>query len=160
MEAMAYCAKNYGLSPIIVSAEMIGRSIEAADVITEDILKGEYAKFSCLLYGGETTAVLPENYGRGGRNQHLAALIAIALKDKINDWVFASLASDGRDFLKGIAGAIVDGNTLRRARAEDVDFDKYVADYDTNTMFKKIGQSLIKTDETGTNVGDLVVYLQ
>ncbi len=161
MEAMAHCAKNYGLNPLIVSAEMIGRSIDAANIIAQDILKGEYKKFSCLLYGGETTPVLPENYGKGGRNQHLAAEMAVALKDNApKDWVFASLASDGRDFLKGIAGAIVDGSTLRRAEAKDLDYKKYIENYDTATMFKKIGQSLIKTDETGTNVGDLVVYLQ
>ena len=52
----------------------------------------------------------------------------------------------------------VDNNSLDNARAKGIDVQSYLDSYDSNTLLKKIGRSLIITGNTGTNVGDVIVY--
>jgi len=160
LEAMAFTAKNMGLKPMIVSTEMIGKSIEAAEVIAGDIIGDEYEKFNCLFYGGETTIALPEKHGKGGRNLHLSALMTLALKDYEPEWVFASISSDGRDFVSGVAGAIVDSNTIKTPEYVRQDYKKFIREFDVFSLFKKTKLNLLETGDTGTNVGDLVVLIR
>jgi len=159
LEAMAFVARNMSLKPMIVSTEMMGKSIEAAEVIAGDVVGDEYEKFNCLFYGGETTIALPDKHGKGGRNQSLAALMTLALKDFDKDWVFASISSDGRDYVKGVAGAIVDSRTFNSKEYSGMDYKKFIRDFDVYNLFKKSKLNLIKLNETGTNVGDLVILL-
>lgn len=159
LEAMAYAARNLGLKPIIVSAELGGKPLEAAKRIAGDISSGEYKGYNCLLYGGETYPALPEDYKKGGRNQHMAALSSALLSGLEKKWTGAWISSDGRDYVKGIGGAIVDSGSLKPAEAEKIDWLRHIKEYDSYGMFKKMGNCLIETDETGTNVGDLAVYL-
>ncbi|GAI36533.1 unnamed protein product, partial [marine sediment metagenome] len=65
----------------------------------------------------------------------------------------------GSDFLPDVAGAIVDQNSLGIAQAKGIDVKSYIERYDSNTLLDSIGNSLIITGDTGTNVGDIVVYL-
>jgi hydroxypyruvate reductase/glycerate 2-kinase len=58
-----------------------------------------------------------------------------------------------------VAGAIVDSNTLLRATSRGIDVKAYIDRFDSNTLFKKIGGSLIITGNTGTNVSDMMLYL-
>jgi glycerate-2-kinase len=74
-------------------------------------------------------------------------------------WVLASIGSDGSDFLPDVAGAIVDNSSLARARAKGLDVKAYADRYDSNTLLGKLGGSLVITGATGTNVGDVVLYL-
>jgi glycerate 2-kinase len=70
-----------------------------------------------------------------------------------------SISTDGSDYLPDIAGAIVDKNSLETSRKTGIEIQSYLDRYDTNTLLKKIGNSLIKTGNTGTNVCDVAVYI-
>lgn len=157
--AMAYQAKTLGLKPLIASTEIIGDPATAATEIANDIVKGEYEGYDVLLCAGETTPTLPLKHGKGGRNQHFAATSILALQNYKAKWTMAAIASDGVDYVNKIAGALVDDTTLQIANSEKVDPGKYLRNYDSFTFFKKVGDCLIEAGPTGTNVGDLFVYI-
>jgi glycerate 2-kinase len=159
LEAMAAKAKELGFSPHIITSQQTGDTAEVAHSRAREISKHKYAGYDLLLIGGETTIKLPPNAGRGGRNQHYAAVSLLAMADYPGQWVVASIGSDGSDFIADVAGAIVDQNSLETARAKQLDIEAYIERCDSNTLFKKLGNSLIVTGDTGTNVGDIIVYL-
>ncbi len=159
LEAMAGKAKALGLKPMIISAEITGVPEVVGKRISQEIIKGEYKNYNALIFGGETTPCLPKTHGQGGRNQHLAAVSMLAMKDYQKEWVMASVGTDGSDYLSKVAGAMVDSYSLRMAMQKGLDVKEYIDKYDTNTLFKELGNSLIITGDTGTNVGDVMVYI-
>jgi glycerate-2-kinase len=80
--------------------------------------------------------------------------------ENFNDhkWAMVSASSDGIDS-KDFAGAIIDNESLKKARAKNIDIEKFILNYDTGTMFKELDNSLIDIGHTGTNVGDIVLYI-
>ena len=159
LEAMISKAKEIGLKPCIVTAEQKGDPTEMAKLRVKEILNRKYNDYDVLLIGGETTPKLPDNHGKGGRNQHYAAVSMAALKDYPGEWVMAAVGTDGSDYIDGIAGAIVDINSLNTAIEKGIEIQSYLDRYDSFTLFEKIGNSLVKTGNTGTNVGDVAVYI-
>lgn len=159
LEAMAAKAKELGFSPYIITGQQTGDTTKVARSRAREVLKHKHAGYDVLLIGGETTIELPPNAGRGGRNQHYAAVSLLAMADYPGRWVVASVGTDGSDFLPDVAGAIVDPNSLETARAKQIDIESYIKRCDSYSLLKKIGNSLIVTGDTGTNVGDVVVYL-
>ncbi len=158
LEAMAAKAKELGFSPHIITSQQTGDATKVARSRGKELIKHKYAGYNVLLTGGETTIRLPDKVGKGGRNQHYAAVSLLAMADYPNQWVVASVGTDGTDFLPDVAGAIVDQSSLDIARARQIDIDAYIKRCDSNALLKKIGNSLIVTGDTGTNVGDVVVY--
>lgn len=159
LEAMAAKAKELGFSPHVITSQQTGDTAEVAHTRAKEIIKGKYGEYNVLLIGGETTIKLSLKAGRGGRNQHYAAVSLLAMADYPGRWTVASVGSDGSDFLPNVAGAIVDQKSLETSRAKRIDIETYLARYDSNSLLKKIGNSLIITGDTGTNVGDIIVYL-
>ena len=47
----------------------------------------------------------------------------------------------------------------RSLRGKNIDVQSYLDRYDSNTLLKKLGNSIIVTGNTGTNVGDVIVYV-
>ena len=80
------------------------------------------------------------------------------MADYKDDWALASIGTDGTDFLMDVAGAIVDNDSLIKANTKHIDINYYLNRYDSNTLLKKIGNSLVITGDTGTNVADLIIY--
>ncbi|MFC1920576.1 glycerate kinase [Chloroflexota bacterium] len=158
LEEMEKEAVRMGFVPYIITAEQKGATAIVARLRAGEILGGEYDKYDLLLIGGETTPKLPGNPGKGGRNQHYAAVSMIELKDYPGEWVLASVGTDGSDYLPDVAGAIVDNNTLAIANEKGIDVESYLIRYDSNTLLKAISGSLVITGNTGTNVGDVIVY--
>jgi len=159
LEAMAAKATQLGFMPYIVTAEQKGDPTDMANLRAKEILNGQYKNYNVILIGGETTPILPTDHGKGGRNQHFAAVSMTALKDYPGDWVMTGIGTDGSDYLPGIAGAIVDKNSLEILRTTGIDAQSFLDRYDSSTLLEKIGNSLIKTGNTGTNVGDAAVYI-
>jgi hydroxypyruvate reductase/glycerate 2-kinase len=159
LEAMAEKTKEIGLKPFIVNASQKGDPTEMANLRASEILKSKYKGYDVLLIGGETTPKLPDDHGKGGRNQHYAAVSMAALRDYPGEWVMAGIGTDGSDYIDGIAGAIVDKSSLKVADLKGIEIQPYLDGYDSFTLFEKIGNSLVKTGNTGTNVGDAVVYI-
>ncbi|MCK5211806.1 DUF4147 domain-containing protein [Candidatus Parcubacteria bacterium] len=160
LENMALRAKQLGLRPIIASVNMAGDPVLVAEKNAKAIVAGEFMDYDCILFGGETTPILPERHGQGGRNMHYAAASLKPLEFLGGEWVMASICSDGADYLNLAAGAIIDQNTLTSIESAKLNIGKYLADYDSYNLFNKLNSALIKTGNTGTNVCDAVVYLR
>ncbi len=110
------------------------------------------------IWGGETTVQLPEQPGRGGRNQHLALSAAITLSGSADCYLLAG-GTDGTDGPTEDAGALVDGGTLQRIQAVGMDVSQALRAADAGSVLEASGD-LITTGPTGTNVMDLVVGLK
>ena len=109
-----------------------------------------------MVTGGEPTVVLPVPHGRGGRNQHLALLVAGGLAGGPPRQLVA-LGSDGTDGATDAAGAWVDQDTLQRL-SDDADPDEAIERADAYPLLQRYGH-LVTTGATGTNVLDLHLLL-
>jgi glycerate-2-kinase len=69
-----------------------------------------------------------------------------------------SAGTDGTDGPTDAAGAIVDGQTVARAKALGLDPGAYLRNNDTYNYFKKIHELFI-TGPSGTNVMDIQITL-
>ena len=104
------------------------------------------------IWGGETSVKLPEKHGQGGRNQHLALLMAKNLAAQDRAGVFASLGTDGTDGFSDNAGAIVNEKT-----AGQIDnLEEEIAGANSGVALGKIKASL-ETGPTGSNLMDLML---
>jgi len=159
LEAMAEKANSLGLEPYIVTSEQKGDTAAAARMRAEEIIGGKYSEYNVVILGGETTPTLPENHGKGGRNQHYTAVSMQAMKKYPGEWVAASTGTDGSDYLPEVAGALVDNRSLEMAIQKGIDVPYHIERFNSNTLFSEIGNSLIITGSTGTNVGDIIVYI-
>ena len=159
LEAMAEKTIELGLKPYIVTSEQKGDTAFIARMRIEEIIGGKYSDYNVVILGGETTPTLPDNHGIGGRNQHYAAVSMHYMNDYPGEWTVVSAGTDGSDYLPDVAGAIVDNHSLVYARNKGIEITSYIKRFDSNTMFSEIGNSLIITGSTGTNVGDIIVYV-
>ena len=114
---------------------------------------GESLAFIC---GGETVVRLT-GHGMGGRNQELALAAAPGIAGMADTCVF-SVGSDGTDGPTDAAGGYVDGDTLSRLRAKEINVDAVLADNDAYHALQAV-DGLIVTGGTGTNVNDVSVLL-
>jgi hydroxypyruvate reductase len=111
------------------------------------------------LFGGETTVKLAGR-GLGGRNQELALRVAkLARARGLEDYVFLSGGTDGRDGPTDAAGGLVDGSTLERLKAAGVDLNDVLARNDSYHGLEA-ANDLLKIGATGTNVADLQVFIR
>ncbi|MBM3137938.1 MAG: glycerate kinase [Chloroflexi bacterium] len=151
-------AESLGFRTEIIDLELIGEARSNGSQLVH-YLKNRLSDFSgsdspiCLIAGGETTVTV-SGRGTGGRNQELALAAALEL-DGMNKVQILTLATDGEDGPTDAAGAIVDGQTIQRAREIGLNAQNFLLNNDAYNFFKKTGE-LIFTGPTGTNVNDLV----
>ena len=159
LEAMAVKADRIGLKPLIIDADLKGETEERAREYALEFKDEKEDKYNAYILGGETSLKVPEFAGKGGRNQHYTAL-SMTFLENFHDhkWVLACVSSDGIDS-KDFAGAIIDNNSLKTARAKNIDVEKFILNYDTGSMFRELDNSLVNIGHTGTNVGDIVLYV-
>lgn len=112
-----------------------------------------------LVLGGETTVTLEGSPGQGGRNLELALAAARELDGGVGELVMA-LATDGEDGPTRYAGAMVDGETWGGMQAAGIDPARALARHDSQRALGAVAGALIETGPTGTNVGDLAIYLR
>jgi len=160
LEACRTKAIDLNINAVIIDDQLQGDTSAVADYIVATSLKfkndNNEIKPVCLLFGGETT-VRMTGKGTGGRNQHLALLVSLQLRDLSGITVLAA-GTDGNDGPTDAAGAVVDSTTIQKALMKDLDAEKYLADFDSYHFFKKAGGHII-TGPTMTNVMDLIVVL-
>jgi len=121
---------------------------------------GRGDKPRCLLSGGETTVTV-RGTGTGGRNQELALAFAMEIAG-IKGITMLSAGTDGTDGPTDAAGAIVDGETVPKARALGMDPFAYLENNDSYTFFSRLdtlsGEAYhVITGPTGTNVMDIQI---
>lgn len=108
---------------------------------------------ACIVVGGETTVTLHGN-GRGGRNCELALAAVTELAD-YPGVLLVSLATDGEDGSTDAAGAVVTGETFRRAAELGLNPMPFLDRNDSYGFFTGL-DDLLKPGPTGTNVNDLI----
>ncbi len=104
-----------------------------------------------LISGGETTVTV-NGKGNGGRNTEFLLSLAIELAGTRKVYALAC-DTDGVDGLENNAGAIVEPDSLYRAEQLGINPVTLLANNDTHTFFKQIGD-LVITNPTRTNVSD------
>ncbi len=109
----------------------------------------------CLISGGEVTVKVSIG-GVGGRNQQFA--LACAEKIAGEKITVLSAGTDGIDGNSPAAGAIVDGTTVGRLRAQGLDASTALEQFNAYPLFSAIGDA-IETGPTGNNLRDLRILL-
>lgn len=137
---------------LVGEAREAGRKFARKMQLLENAYRHNITQPTLLLAGGETTVTINGN-GKGGRNQELA-LAAVEPLSRSMHSALATLATDGEDGPTDAAGAVVDGNTYRRALELGLNSEAYLANNDAYSFFASV-KGLIHTGPTGTNVNDL-----
>ena len=147
-------AESFGYNTRIVTNRLAGDVADVADYMNESIQTA--GKHSCLLFAGEPT-VKVTGTGLGGRNQHLALLMARLLKDIPGITVLVA-GTDGTDGPTDATGAVVDSHTCVNASKLNLHIEQYIQNNDAYHFFKQAGGMII-TGPTQTNVMDLMIAL-
>jgi glycerate 2-kinase len=159
--AVTRTAREAGLRTIIHSMALTGEArVVGAQfgALARSILskRSPVSKPCCIVAGGETT-VMVKGKGKGGRAQEFAVAAAKAIAGLPNVWV-AAVGTDGSDGPTHVAGALVSGETLAKARRLGIDLDLTLAQNNTFPALRAL-RSHITTGPTGTNVNDLYLLL-
>ena len=159
--AAVNAATDYGYHSLLLTTFLEGQAREIAKVIVA-LARGIRAHGdpisppACLVLGGETTVTV-RGEGKGGRNQELALAAALGLEGMEGVGLMA-LATDGTDGPTDGAGAVVDGQTVRKAAARGWDVVAALRDNNAYPVLADTGD-LLRLGPTGTNVNDLLVLL-
>jgi glycerate 2-kinase len=137
-------------------------AFELATFLRQARLTGEpVPRPACIVAGGETTVTLRRSSGqslkgsgRGGRNTELALAAVSELAD-FPGVMLVTLATDGEDGSTDAAGAVVTGETFRRAVKLGLRPGLFLERNDSYSFFSAL-DDLLKPGPTGTNVNDLV----
>lgn len=154
-------AKELGFRALFLSSCMEGESREVAKVhaaIGKEVISSgnPITRPACVVSGGETVVTVKGD-GLGGSNLEFALAAAIEIEG-IDNMVMVSLGTDGTDGPTHAAGAIVDGNTVRKAKKLGLDPVEFLKRNDSFHFFKKLND-LIITGHTDTNVMDIRLVL-
>ena len=155
LTAAAACAADMGYPARVMPEALAGPAESAAQHIVQQLLSAEPGIY---LWGGETTVVLPEQPGQGGRNQQLALAAAFLLQGQEAILLLAA-GTDGNDGSTPAAGAIVDGLSVSRAASAGEDAASALRRADAGTCLAAAGD-VLQTGPTGTNVMDMVIGLR
>jgi hydroxypyruvate reductase len=156
--AAAAAARDRGLRTRIVRARLAGDAARFGTRIASSLARQPPGVLQ--VRGGESTVRLPENPGRGGRNQHLALAAALEFERlQLQGAYLLAAGTDGIDGASDDAGALVDAGTCLRARDAGCDAYQSLARADSGTLLDAAGD-LLHTGPTATNVGDLVLTLR
>jgi glycerate-2-kinase len=161
LAAMSKKATGLGYKAVILTGSLTGETNDAAKWLAPSDAPGEDVPDAFIL-GGETTPVIQEDHGVGGRNQQFAVVFMDEMeRAKVpGTWVLASVGTDGSDYLPDVAGAIVDDSSFKHAGELGLDLAGAIRMHDSNSFFKALGGALVETGPTGTNVGDVIVFLR
>jgi hydroxypyruvate reductase len=157
LDAAARAAKSLGYRTLVLSSEIEGETREIARM--HAAIGCEIARTgrpvrppACIITGGETTVAIKGD-GLGGRNQEFVLAAAIDIVG-VDDIVVFSAGTDGTDGPTDAAGAIADGDTLRRKP----DARQYLERNNSYRYFEALGD-LVITGPTNTNVMDVRLVL-
>jgi hydroxypyruvate reductase len=108
-----------------------------------------------VLSGGELTVTI-RGKGRGGPNQEYALALAMAL-DGMPAVAAIAADTDGTDGGAGSpfdpAGALIDGESIERAKTKGLDPAAFLAENNSSVFFEALGDLLVP-GPTYTNVND------
>lgn len=156
-------AVDLGYETMILSTRIEGESRELGrtfGAIAKEVIatSNPLARPCAIIAGGETTVTIADaGGGHGGPNQEFAVAAALEI-DGLRETAVLGLDTDGTDGPTDIAGALVDGDTIARARRIGVDLRTALMQHDVAPCLERLGDAL-RTGQTGTNVNDLKILL-
>ncbi len=161
LKAVMRVARTAGLHTMLFSTALTGEAREAAQQFVH--LAGLIATETkvlrrpcCVIAGGETTVTVTGR-GKGGRAQEFATSAALNIAGLPNVWL-AAVGTDGTDGPTDVAGAVVSGDTVARAKKLGVNLRSALRRHNTYSALKTL-RCHIRTGPTGTNVNDLYLLL-
>ena len=161
IDGMTKEAKRLGLHPYVLGSPFQGESRDLGTILGE--MANDIRKFgnpvhppACLIAGGEPTVTVTGK-GKGGRVQECVLAAAPELAG-LSNTVVAGFGTDGTDGPTNVAGAMVDGKTVQRAKKTGVSIENMLARHDSYTFFNQVGGHII-TGPTKTNVNDIYLIL-
>lgn len=155
VDAASDAAKKAGLRPRVVWHERVGEAREQA-IKWVDACYAAGSKITCLLGGGELTVTVNGD-GIGGRNTEFVLAAALELKRRgNNEWIVASLATDGQDGPTGIAGGFLDAVSLNELKTDPAES---LASNDSLAPLRSL-DAVVEPGPTGTNVNDIYLAIR
>jgi len=161
LDAMTQEVEKINLNSLVISSAIEGEARHLgtflAGIAQEIETNNRPVKRPGVLVAGGESTVTVLGKGVGGRNQE--AMLSAARKIAgLRGIVLASIGTDGVDGATDAAGAIVDGQTVRRAEKMNLHVEEYLRNNDSYNFFKPIGD-LIFTGLTGTNANDVMLIV-
>jgi glycerate 2-kinase len=161
MTGAADHAHRLGFHVVVIDDPVEGEARKAAAIHVQHVrrlVRKDERRPICIVSSGETT-VHVKGPGKGGRNQEFALALSESMAGVRASWVAASVGTDGVDGPTDAAGAIVDvGTAVRAAQKNLFPARTFLNTNNAYAYFSATGD-LIHTGPTGTNVGDLQVFL-
>lgn len=148
---------NAVIQRTMLTGEARAAGTEFAGIARRIVEYGRPARRPCCIIAGGETTVTVKGSGQGGRAQEFAVAAAKALAGLNDVWIMA-VGTDGTDGPTEVAGAVVDGHTVRRAERLGIDLDQALEENNTYPALAKLGAH-IRTGPTNTNVDDLYLLL-
>jgi len=152
--AAGLAAKEFGYEVYEHDELIVGNAEIAGRAMARHLLK--FAKAGIHIWSGETTVILPEEPGQGGRCQVLALTAACEIIGVETVHLLAA-STDGNDGNQEVAGALVDGGTIERGGG--LHKAKAALERANSGAFLQDSEDLIRTGPTGTNVMDIMIGL-
>ncbi|SHF96540.1 glycerate 2-kinase [Fodinibius roseus] len=142
----------------VVADEPFNEDVERVALHITDVINSHISQDmtdpQLMLFYGESTVQVTGG-GKGGRNQELALRGALKIADIDKHISWLSAGTDGVDGPTDAAGAVVDNNTVRRARERGLDPGEYLRNNDAYHFHQQM-DTLLKTGPTGNNLMDVV----
>jgi hydroxypyruvate reductase len=160
MRGAAAEAERQGYEVLVLDDAVVGDARVAGPRLVRAMLEkaGTVRRPTCVIASGETT-VRVTGHGVGGRNQEMVLAAADVLREIGTPILFASIGTDGIDGPTDAAGAVADRTTTARAAAAGLAPPREFLDDNNSHAFFAALDDLIRTGPTGTNVGDLQIFL-
>jgi glycerate 2-kinase len=156
LSAVSDEAARRGYRVISVGGTLHGDVQDVVDLVESRVTSESAASESLCVVGVGEVTLRVRGSGVGGRCQDFAWRMANVLEANNRVAVAVAWATDGRDYVKGIAGGWVDETTGRRARERGIEWSSIVENSDSFSALHDLGQ-LIAGGRSGWNLCD--VYL-
>ncbi len=157
MAGAAAEAVRRGFHAVTIDEPIVGEARDAAQALFRRAVSMAIDRPCCIVAGGETTVTVAGR-GTGGRNQECVLAVVELMASLDRPALFASVGTDGVDGPTDAAGALASPATLARGRDAGLDPAAFLAANNSYEYFAALGD-LVKTGPTGTNVGDLQLFL-
>ncbi|WP_319519237.1 glycerate kinase [uncultured Martelella sp.] len=161
LQAAAEKAGSAGLNVLVLGDTIEGEASEVGIVhagIAEAIHHHDVpvVRPALVLSGGETSVTVKGD-GRGGRNVEFLLSLAVQLNGLDDVYALAG-DTDGVDGREEVAGAVIDPDTLARAREAGIDARASLENNDGHSFFEALDDRVV-TGPTLTNVNDFRAIL-
>jgi hydroxypyruvate reductase len=160
MAGAAAEASRLGYAVRVIEEPIVGDARAAGERLARTVLDvgARLPRPACVIASGETTVTV-RGRGTGGRNQELALAASTIIAGMTPGVWMASLGTDGIDGPTDAAGAVVDHSTVSRAEAAGLAPPRAFLDSNNSYAFFDALDDLVRTGPSGTNVGDLQIFL-